>query len=124
GVTAIAAASGHTVALKSDGTLVAWGYNYFGEVTGTPTASTPWSATASPVTLGGQVLNGVTAIAAGGLYTDDTRRGAGQGGGDCGGTAAQRRAVHRNGPRHHQPTGEPGGESVAERELHRGGLGL
>jgi hypothetical protein len=37
-----------------------------GQVTGTPTASAPYSARASPVILGGRVLSGVTAIAAGG----------------------------------------------------------
>jgi len=64
-VTAIAAGSWHTVALKNDGTVVAWGYNGYGEVTGTPTDS----AIANPVTLGGQVLSGVTAIAAGQGHT-------------------------------------------------------
>ena len=66
GVTAIAAGGSHTVALKNDGTVVAWGWNGFGQVTGT---NAPFSATASPVTLGGQVLSGVTAIAAGGGRT-------------------------------------------------------
>ena len=69
GVTAIAAGTYHTVALKSDGTVVAWGRNSFGEVTGTPTTDEPYSAIASPVTLGGLVLSGVTAIAAGGTHT-------------------------------------------------------
>jgi len=67
GVTAIAAGGreygGHTVALRDDGTVVAWGANNYGQVTGTPTTND--STTASPVTLGGQVLSGVTAIAAG-----------------------------------------------------------
>jgi alpha-tubulin suppressor-like RCC1 family protein len=62
GVSAIAAGYGHTVALKNDGSVVAWGFNAFGAVTGTPTTH----AIASPVTLEGQVLSGVTAIAAGG----------------------------------------------------------
>jgi alpha-tubulin suppressor-like RCC1 family protein len=69
GVTAIAAASGHTVALKNDGTLVAWGYNYFGEVTGTPTTEAPYYAIANPIILGGQVLSGVTKIATGRIHT-------------------------------------------------------
>jgi hypothetical protein len=64
GVVAIAAGMGHIVALKNDGTVVAWGNNMFGQVTGTPTTNFPYSATASPVTLGGRVLSGVTAIAA------------------------------------------------------------
>ncbi|MFO1499271.1 MAG: RCC1 repeat-containing protein [Verrucomicrobiota bacterium] len=65
GVTAIAAGIAHTVALKTDGSVVAWGNNSYGEVTGTPTTKAPYFAGASPVTLGGQVLSGVTAIAAG-----------------------------------------------------------
>jgi hypothetical protein len=65
GVTAIAAGGYHTVALKTDGSVVAWGYNLWGETTGTPTTTAPYSATASPVTLGGQVLSGVREIAAG-----------------------------------------------------------
>lgn len=69
GVMAIAAGAHHTLALKNDGTMVAWGFNLLGEVTGTPTAEYPYSATASPVTLGGQVLSGVTAIAAGYTHT-------------------------------------------------------
>jgi len=69
GVTAIAAGTRHTVALKNDGTVVAWGRNYDGEVTGTPTAADTPSAIASPVTLEGQVLSGVAAIAAGDQHT-------------------------------------------------------
>ena len=51
GVTAIAAGTHHTVALKSDGTVVAWGYNGYGGCN---------------VPVG---LSGVTAIAAGGYHT-------------------------------------------------------
>ena len=51
GVTAIAAGGDHTVALKNDGTVVAWGYNDSGQTT---------------VPAG---LSGVTAIAAGGYHT-------------------------------------------------------
>jgi len=69
GVTAIAAGYGHTVALNHDGSVVAWGMNGNGGVTGTPTTIAPYSATASPVTLGGQILSGVTAIAAGNGHT-------------------------------------------------------
>jgi hypothetical protein len=67
GVTAIAAGYLHTVALK-DGLVLAWGDNRSGQVTGTP-SSPYYIKTASPVTLGGEVLNGVMAIVAGYLYT-------------------------------------------------------
>ena len=64
GVTAIAAGYSHSLALKSDGTVVAWGSNHNGQVTGT--ALGIYSASvANPVTLNGTVLSGVTAIAAG-----------------------------------------------------------
>ena len=52
GVTAIAAGDYHTVALKSDGTVVAWGDNGYGQTT-VPVAA----------------QSGVTAIAAGGYHT-------------------------------------------------------
>jgi len=69
GVTAIAAGNRHTVALTSSGMVVAWGDNGAGQTTGTPTATFPFSATANPVTLSGQTLIGVTAIAAGDSHT-------------------------------------------------------
>jgi hypothetical protein len=65
GVTSIAAGAVHTVALKDDGTLEAWGQNEYGQVTGNPTDD----LVASPVTLRGRVLSGVKAIAAGYDYT-------------------------------------------------------
>jgi alpha-tubulin suppressor-like RCC1 family protein len=67
-VTAIAAGFYHTVALKDDGTVVAWGDNSAGQVTGTATTNTD-SAIAIPVTLGVKVLSNVTAIAAGFYHT-------------------------------------------------------
>jgi alpha-tubulin suppressor-like RCC1 family protein len=58
GVTAIAAGSAHSVALKSDGSVVAWGVNSSGQLgNGTTTQRT------SPTTVPG--LTGVVAIAAG-----------------------------------------------------------
>jgi len=76
GVTAVAAGWGYSVALKNDGTLVAWGDNSLGQITGIPQTDTSYAvpndtsfATASPVTLGGRVLSGVTAIAAGPYHT-------------------------------------------------------
>jgi alpha-tubulin suppressor-like RCC1 family protein len=65
GVVAIAAGYYHSVALKSNGTVVAWGDNTSGQVTGTPTTTAPNSATANPVAF----LSGVTAIAAGDMHT-------------------------------------------------------
>ena len=64
-IAAIAVGGSHTIALRSNGTVVAWGRNYQGQVTGTPTTELPYWAVANPVTLGGQVLSGVTAVAAG-----------------------------------------------------------
>ena len=69
GVTAIAAAQSHLVALRNDGTVVAWGSDHLGAVSGTPTTNSPPLATASPVTLGGQVLTGITAVAAGAYHS-------------------------------------------------------
>jgi len=62
GVVAIAAGSIHTVALKSDGTLVAWGHNGYGQL-GDGTTTSRYSPTPVPG------LTGVVAIAAGYAYT-------------------------------------------------------
>jgi len=69
GVTAVAGGGVHTLALKSDGTVVAWGDNYRGQTTGTPTAEGSSPAIANPVTLGGEILSSVTAIAGGTEYS-------------------------------------------------------
>ena len=68
-VTAIAAGSSHSVALKDNGTLATWGNNFSGECTMTPTTEWPYGAAADPVMYQGQVLKGVIAIAAGGGHT-------------------------------------------------------
>ena len=62
GVTAIAGGSGHTIALKSDGTVWAWGWNEYGQL-GNVTTTTTNSTT--PVRVGGLSLSDVTAIAVG-----------------------------------------------------------
>ncbi|MCX6874715.1 MAG: immunoglobulin domain-containing protein [Verrucomicrobia bacterium] len=61
GVVAIAAGYFHNVALGGDGSVVAWGDNSYGQVTGTPTTTSPYTAIANPVT----VVSGITAITAG-----------------------------------------------------------
>ncbi|SMB96533.1 Alpha-tubulin suppressor [Thermanaeromonas toyohensis ToBE] len=63
GVVAIAAALGsHSLALKSDGTVWAWGYNYYGQL-GDGTTTNRYT----PVQVQG--LSNVVAIAAGGSYS-------------------------------------------------------
>jgi hypothetical protein len=61
--------NGPTVALNSNGTVVAWGDNQSGQTTGTPAIIPPYSVTANPVTLNGVVLSDVKAIAGGGSHT-------------------------------------------------------
>ncbi len=61
--TAVSAGFSHSLALKSDGTVWAWGYNAYGQVGN--------GGSASPVTNPVQVtgLTGVTAISAGGVHS-------------------------------------------------------
>jgi alpha-tubulin suppressor-like RCC1 family protein len=66
GVTAIAGGAYHSLALKSDGTVWAWGYNYDGEL-GNGTATT-WGCQCVPTPAKVPGLAGVTAIA-GGAHT-------------------------------------------------------
>ena len=72
GVTAIAAGSNHSLALKTNGTLWSFGYNYYGQL-GTTTNNGTGTASPTPT----QVMTNVTAIAASGtnslaLKTDAT----------------------------------------------------
>lgn len=65
--TAVAVGGGHCLALKNDGTVVGWGWNFFGQATGVRSdPSKDGSDKASGlVTIDGQVLSNVTAVAAG-----------------------------------------------------------
>src|SRR6185436_7579276 len=62
GVTAIASGAYHSLALKSDGTVWAWGYNYYGTL-GDGTTTTR----STPVQVSG--LTGVIAVSAGTLHS-------------------------------------------------------
>ncbi len=62
GVTAIAAGLGHSLALLSNGTVMAWGSNEYGEL-----GDRTKTESDVPVAVSG--LSGVTAIAAGGIHS-------------------------------------------------------
>lgn len=62
-VTAICAGANHGLALRNDGTVVGWGFNYYGQAVGS--ASVSPDTTNGLVTVGGHVLTNVIAIAAG-----------------------------------------------------------
>jgi Regulator of chromosome condensation (RCC1) repeat len=64
---AIAAGDGFSLALKADGTVVGWGYNYFGEATGVPNTVSPYISFGT-VAIAGQPLTNVVAIAAGAYH--------------------------------------------------------
>jgi alpha-tubulin suppressor-like RCC1 family protein len=68
GVVAVAAGDGQTLALKSDSTVIGWGFNNVGQATGTPTTNSP-NISAGQVRIGGQVLSNVVSIAAGRGYS-------------------------------------------------------
>jgi alpha-tubulin suppressor-like RCC1 family protein len=61
GMTAVAAGGYHSLALKSDGTVRAWGYNYYGQLGDNSTTERD-----SPVNVS---IAGVTAIACGGYHS-------------------------------------------------------
>lgn len=63
-VVAIAAGGRFGLALKNDSTVVGWGFNQDGEATGMPNPVSPYASTGQ-VTIAGQVLTNVVAIAAG-----------------------------------------------------------
>lgn len=63
-VVAIAAGHNFNLALRADGTVVGWGRNIHGQATGVPT-TTPLYVASGVVTLAGQLLTNVVAIAAG-----------------------------------------------------------
>lgn len=72
-VVAVAGGSGHSVALKADGTVIGWGYNAEGQATGVPNIVAPYFSS-GVVSNGGQPLTNVTMIAAGESHTLALRR--------------------------------------------------
>jgi hypothetical protein len=60
---AVSAGSGHSLALKADGTVVGWGGNYVGNATGVPTTNAPY-VSFDQVRIGGQLLTDVISIVA------------------------------------------------------------
>ncbi len=71
GVAAISAGGGHTIALKEDGTVWAWGNNYDGQLgDGTHgSENNRYTPVQVVMELGGDPLAGVSAVAAGGGHT-------------------------------------------------------
>ncbi len=71
-VIAVAAGASHSLALKSDGTVIGWGWNKVGEATGIPTTNSPDGLefiSSGQVHIDGQVLSNVVSIAAGPGYS-------------------------------------------------------
>jgi len=73
-VVAVAASGGHTLALKSDGTVIGWGFNKTGQATGTPTKDLP-NVSAGQVRLEGHILTNIASVAAGDGYSLALTRG-------------------------------------------------
>jgi len=71
GVAQIVGGSSNCMAIKSDGTVVGWGYNGSGKCMGTDLYGNQINSTPNgqPVKLAGQLLTGVRQIACGGDYT-------------------------------------------------------
>ena len=67
-VVAVAAGYNHSLALRKDGTVCGWGFNGGGQATGVPTISDT-HITNGTVTLEGEVLSNVVAIAASTEYS-------------------------------------------------------
>jgi alpha-tubulin suppressor-like RCC1 family protein len=64
----VAAGAGHSLALRSEGTVVGWGQNQVGEATGVPSSEEPWTSSGRAI-LAGQVLSNAVAIAASAGYS-------------------------------------------------------
>jgi hypothetical protein len=72
-VISVAAGANHTLALRSDGTILGWGWNRVGEATGVPTTNAPYISSGN-VSLGGGLLDQVVAVAASRGYSLALRR--------------------------------------------------
>lgn len=66
-VVAVASGGRHCLALRRDETAVGWGLDYYGESTGVPSGTLYYSN--AVITLNGQVLSNLTAIAAGNSHS-------------------------------------------------------
>jgi alpha-tubulin suppressor-like RCC1 family protein len=67
-IIAIATSGGHCLTLRQDGTIFGWGDNNVGQATGTANTNAPYYSE-GVVTIGGNVLSNVVAIAAGSQYS-------------------------------------------------------
>lgn len=67
-VIAVAAGRNHSLALTKDGNVIGWGFNGSGQATGVPTGKAPYTASGL-VTIAGELLSNVVAIAAGNEFS-------------------------------------------------------